>query len=146
MGADERFWVRASQDAPDKGPYTRAQIEQSNARGLLKETALVRPEAAPDTESKSLRDFCEEKAIRKEQMLADWKRADEERGIKRGQNSGSGRLWLGVVMLALGDILTVDGYAEASNGWTSSGVGTYVVFTGLIVMGIVNIVRGLSAS
>jgi hypothetical protein len=52
---------------------------------------------------------------------------------------------IGLVLAALGGLLTLGSYSAASSSGSSDGGGTYVFFTGLILVGGFNFIRGLIA-
>jgi len=146
------YFVRSSPNGPEKGPYELEVIRSSHEQGLLKLSALARPEGEDEVHfvaellglpvPEGARKTAEVSAALPNRATADAARAAVAPRPQRPAqaSTGSPNLMIGVVMLAAGVILSVLTYSAASE----SGGGRYVVFTGLIAFGIVRIVRGLA--
>jgi hypothetical protein len=135
-----KYFVRADANAPVKGPFDRDAIKKSLERELMKPDAEARAEDAEEWVTlKSL--FKEEddaKDRRKEE--AEFQRAVAVRNMERqAERSGGGaNVAVGIVMVVAGLGLTAASL--------SAGRGGGVIFGGLIVFGIVRVIRGLAAS
>lgn len=135
-----KYFVRASADAPVKGPFDRDALKKSLDRGLMKLEAEAREEDSeewvtlkslfkPETDSKERR-----------AEYREYERAVELRNMERAheRSGASGQMGLGVAMVIAGIALTLISTSQAGGGG--------VIFVGLIVFGIVRIIRGAAAS
>jgi hypothetical protein len=134
----DRYVVRSSADGPEKGPYDLEQLQKSYDKGLLKAEAQARVEGgekwiplkdlfAPVVDRREKR--------RKRDDDEDFERArDVERQIENERRVAQQNMYLGVGMIAGGVLLTVVSI--------SAGGGRGAIFIGLIVFGLVRLVRG----
>jgi hypothetical protein len=137
----DKYFVRSSTDGPEKGPYEIDALQKSFDRGLLKSDAMARldggekwvslkellaPEIAKGVKRRSAEDE------------ADFARARaRDFEIENQRRSGSANLGIGLAMVAAGIVLTLISTSKAGGGG--------IIFVGLIVFGIVRIIRGASA-
>jgi len=135
----ERYFVRASEGAPEKGPYTIEAIKKSHERQMLKDDAIARAEDGTETQTLAKllgvgvvapRDAAHAK------MVSEFAQQDAESAARREQSAGSSQMLIGVASIAAGVVLTAVTYSAASGG------GRYVVFSGLVVFGIAQLIRG----
>jgi len=136
---ETRYWVRAAADAPEKGPFTVAQIKDSHAAGRLKGGALIRLESAEESDTRTVKDLVDEGVLARAKMLSTFKQQDAEREVQRERSGGSTNMLIGGACFVLGIGITVVSYSSASEG---GGGGRYVVLTGLIVFGLFRFIRG----
>lgn len=136
---EPRYFVRASVDAPIKGPFDRDSIRKSLDRGLMKPEAEARIDDAEGTEEwvalKTLfKPEIDEKRHKAEG--AEFERAVALQNLLRGheRKEGGANLVVGVIMIVAGLGLTAASM--------SAGRGGGVLFVGLVVFGIVRIIRG----
>jgi hypothetical protein len=132
-----RFYVKAAADAPEKGPFTEDLLKQSIDNKLLGENALVREENG--TEWVSVRARQTKKQNERDAMLVQFARKDAVAAERSTATASNRRVLLGAVAIVTGLLLTIVSYRGAEE----VGGGRYVVFTGLIVFGIVQVIRGL---
>jgi len=134
-----KYFVRASADAPVKGPFDRDALKKSLDRNLMKPEAEARPEDSE--EWVTLKSLFKEETDSKEQRAErqEFERAVAVRNMERRdeRRSSSGQMGVGVAMVIAGIALTLISTSQAGGGG--------VIFVGLIVFGIVRIIRGAAA-
>ena len=139
MGEPTKYFVRASADAPIKGPFDRDAIRKSLDRGLMKPEAEARRE--DDVEWVTLKTLFKPEEDVKQRKADD---AEFERAVALGnmerrheRSAGGANVAIGLVMVIVGLALTVLSTSRAGGGG--------VIFVGLVVFGIVRIIRGAAA-
>jgi hypothetical protein len=137
--ADPRFFVRASADAPEKGPFSLAQIKESHKAQRLKDEALVRPDDG-SFPTKTVSDLLKAEENERAAMLVAFARQDEAAQERREKKTSNTKVVLGVVCILAGGGASAASYTSAS---TSAHGGQYILFYGLVIFGIAQIVRGL---
>lgn len=137
----DKFFVRSSEDGAVKGPYELDALHKSFDRGLLKADAQARLDGGEKwIPLKELLAPELVKAARKrtKEDEADFERArDRDREIENQRSGGSANVAIGAVMLIAGLGLTAVSL--------SAGQGGGVIFVGLILFGIIRIIRGAAA-
>jgi hypothetical protein len=143
--AEERYFVKANEDAPEKGPYTLDLIKKSHERGMLKGEAICRLENGKETYPLS--------TLLGQPTPADASRSrggydggmrdrtrDELEHASRQQaaSAGSANLVIGLIMVAAGIGLTFISMSAAGGGGA--------IFIGLIVFGFIRMIRGAASS
>ena len=138
---ERRFFVRSSEDGPEKGPYAMDALQKSFDRGLLKPDAMAREEGGETWISlKELLAPEIAKGVRKRtaEDEADFQRARaRDYEIESQGRTGNANLGIGIAMIVAGIVLTLIS--------TSSAGGGGVIFVGLIVFGIVRVIRGAAS-
>ncbi len=133
-----RYFVKSNPDAPENGPYSHESIKTSYETGMLNRRAVVRAES--DGRTMTLQDLLDIPTVServRSEAEREYARANVDRNVRdRRTGDGSTNLLTGVGMVVAGIVLSVVTYSAASGG------GRYVVFTGLIAVGLVRIVRG----
>ena len=139
---EPKYFVRASVDAPIKGPFDRESIRKSLDRGLMKPEAEARIDDAEGAEEwvklKVLLKPEEDAKLRTEETMA-FQRAVALQNLDRAhqRKEGNANLVIGAVMIGAGIILSAASISAGRSGG--------LLFVGLIVFGIVRIIRGAAA-
>jgi hypothetical protein len=141
MTEGAKYFVRASADAPVKGPFTRDAIGKSLERGLMKLDAEARAEDGEEWVTLKSLFKPEEDSKQRRREQAEYREAqtarDMQAAAERARSGGSANVAIGVVMLVAGLALTGISMSAGSRGG--------VIFVGLIVFGIVRVIRGAAA-
>lgn len=138
MGGSPSWFVRASEGAPEKGPFTPAQLAKSHERNLLGKDAKARLEGSEewrplaDVAKEILAERAEKKSKRARRSVEDETHA---LGGAPSRRSLHPFVWLGVVV-GLGGLAVTVGFAA-----TGREGGVWPV--GLVLAGLYMIVRGL---
>jgi hypothetical protein len=148
MGTDDRYFLKVGR-APERGPMSRDELINALVPGLTRRNALVRVEssvpavrgyqptdpdwAPPDA---SLISAVEEREALTQQSTSRERAANEELARKYIAE----RFRYGLIKIALGATLSLASYLYA----VSAGGGIYIIFTGLTLWGIIDIVRAMS--
>lgn len=135
----DRFFVRAAPDAQAKGPFDRDSLRKSFDKGLMKPEAQVRPEDSEEWVTLKSLFKPEDDAKTRRAESAEFERAVAMQNMERRheRSSGSANVAVGAIMLIAGLALTAASL--------SAGRGGGVIFVGLILFGIIRIIRGLAA-
>src|SRR5438045_472409 len=136
--AEARFFVRAKEGALEKGPFSFAQIKESHRAKRLADGALVRPDDA-SFDSRTVRDLLIAKEDERTAMLVSFARQDEAAEERHQKRMGNTKVILGIACIVAGVTTSAASYASASE----AGGGRYIVFTGLFVFGLAQLLRGL---
>lgn len=134
-----KFFVRASADAPEKGPFDRDALRKSFDRGLVKPEAEARPDGGSEWVTLKALFKAEDDAMDRKAEAASYERSTALRDIqeRRQRRERGANVTVGVIMLVAGLALTLASL--------SAGRGGGAIFIGLIVFGIVRIIRGAVA-
>lgn len=131
----DRYFVRSSEGAPEKGPFSPAQLVKSQENALLGKQAVVRLDGSEewlplrDVVASILAARAEKKAMRNSPEMEHAMAA-----IPSGRPPNA-LLWLGVVVGLAGVAFTV--------GFAASGESRHVWPVGMILGGVFMAVRGL---
>ena len=138
----DRYFVRAHDDAAEKGPYEIEVIKSSFSNGMLKGSATCRHENGTSTltvaallgiegpKPRGSREGDGGDGMRRSTL------AELERARMQRSQGGSGNMTVGIVMVVIGVVLTVVSFGATGGGG--------VVFIGLVVFGFIRIIRGAS--
>lgn len=139
---EAKYFVRAAEHAPIKGPFERDSIRKSLDRGLMKPEAEARAEDATDSEAwVTLKSLFKPEDDAKEMKAesAAFERSVMMQNINRQheRKEGNANLVVGVIMIVAGLGLSAASMSAGRSGG--------VLFVGLVVFGIVRIIRGAAA-
>lgn len=134
-----KYFVRASADAPVKGPFELDALRKSLDRGLMKPEAEARGESSEEWVTLKSLFKPEVEAKERKAESAEFERAVAMRNMERQgeRGAGSANVTIGIVMLVAGLALTGVSMSAGQSGG--------VIFVGLILFGIIRIIRGLAA-
>jgi hypothetical protein len=141
----DRYFVRSSEDGPEKGPFELDQVQKSFDRGLLKADAKARLEGgekwiplkelcAPDLARQGKR-APQDGAHRLDPYEVDRQIAMDH--ASRGGGGGGANVGIGLAMIVAGVVLTLISTSQAGGGG--------VIFVGLVVFGIIRVIRGAAS-
>jgi hypothetical protein len=138
MAEGAKYFVRASDDAPEKGPYGRKHLARSLEKGLLGNGATAR--LADSEEWVPLRDVVAAFHAERAEKRAMRSSAEMEHAMAAipAPRPPNPLLWIGVVVGLAGVALSV-GFAATG---TSSGVWPVAVILGGVYMAIRGVIRG----
>ena len=144
----EQYFVKTNDDAPEKGPFDLNAIRESVKRGLFAKNGLARKQDGADWSpiaqvlSMPAGASVPGAVLTKEDRAyaAQLRQEEAERLAARSNSGKSGGMAIGLAMIGLGVVLTAVGYSAAGEG----GGGRYILFYGLIIAGIVRVVRSLA--
>ena len=139
MGEPQKYFVRANADAPVKGPFERDALKKSLDRGLMKPEAEARREDSDDWVALKVMFKPETDAKQRVMDDVEFQRAVALVNMERSheRREGGANLGIGLAMVVAGIVLTLVSTSQAGGGG--------VIFVGLIVFGIVRIIRGAAA-
>jgi len=136
-GGSSVYFMKATESSPGRGPLSREELVEALVPDLIRQTATIRGEN--DTEwrppdASLLAEIEQRKSDRQRKALEDV--AARERGARQ---VNAARVRRGIMILFAGVCLTLLTHCVAD----AVGGRTFVVFTGLMIWGVVDIIRGL---
>lgn len=137
----DRYFVRSTEDGPEKGPYTVELIKSSYERAMLKDTAMCRLENGASWIS--IREVLELPTPGAPHKTAFSSTSNAQREMDaqyaRAQSGSNSNMTIGLIMIVAGIVLTIASFSAGSGGGGA-------VFVGLILFGFIRIVRGAASS
>ena len=132
----DRYFVRANDGAPEKGPFAIDLIKKSHERRMLKDNAICRLENGTETFPLSTLLELPTPGEPRRTSTSAFSQGEMDAMVRRQKSEGSANMTIGLAMIVVGLVLTAVSFSASGGGG--------VVFIGLVVFGFVRIIRGAS--